>query len=1285
MAKATRGLLFSALLVAGLLLDCPPVKGQNATPLPQLVVPQPHSKPINAIAAAPDGKWFATGGGDQTIKIWSWPETFLLRTISTGNSVGALAVDPNGRVVVSGDDKGNLQFWNTATGEAEGVLVKTEGFIDNAAFSPNGRLLAVTALGAVHVFDAASRKEIWRSEPSVQTLRLHQGQQLAFAQDNKFVFTTNIGEGLMIWDALTGAPVKSLSESGKTWVSLVVSPSGKYLAAGSAEGSVQIWSTPDWNTQETTIKCPRWSGALFFGLDDSVLHVACNVDPADMFADGTMQTWDWRQGVMVSAFRFEPDAALPFSSFDGIARTPDGTHAIAGVLRDFRVWDLASHSLVRGTKGHAAGEISATFTPSSGPASNGAGPEELVASADTYLPPRIWRIGEDIRSRTLPSPELDDDYLDKGSRYIRNGEWMAVLMEGKVGGEWKFCVRIWDTRTGAAVASIDGTGMVEELAASPDGARVAWLLQGEHPPSEKDTLVVWNVAKNKIEARLPVSSDPSQVTLSIEFSADGRVLAAGAGDGTVHLFSEPTWTERVLDPHMTNVYRSADSVVFLGGGAKIISGHADGTLRSWDLNNLAPAHVVQAGVSQIRRLALSHDGNTLVSASEDHEIRLWQVGSTGTLVPEGIPSHSEAGISSLAFNSKDDMLAIGAEDSTISVWKLPAKVLVVSLYLDPAPGSKRWFSWTRTGYFDGGDDGWEEALWRFQDNTFLWTPLAAHFGDFFYRGLVAAVLSGQPIPAPPKLAPSVQPTVALSVSQLWAPNQSTAEIQIQVTSPRRDLEVRDLRLFRNGVLVRKWPGKLAMNAHGATLFTAEVGLTAGENVLKRENVFTAYAFNSSNVASSTAELILRADRSIERAPSMRILSVGIDHYAAPGMDLKYAVADATLLVQSIEEQQRKNWRFLPVVPKTLYNADATKARILAELRALAAASRPQDSVVIFFASHGFASKNGGRFYLLPTDVLIGNPTNSDSEKWTASAISDRELEEALRPLDATHIMLIIDSCRSGQVLNSSEERRRGPLNASGLAQLAYEKGISILTASQAYQDAIEVHQFGHGLLTHVLVEEGLGQFLADREPKDGEISWTEWIHYAIDRVPELQSTGTGKRGVISLSGPTVGQRPGWFVRSEAENDKIRWNTMDRMGSPISLESLPQGVPNLKGAPSGPVSVLVFLTDLPFMVDLGSNLQQILDKPKHPNMQVFGITVVAPEEIAQLRKDNHWTFPVFRDKPPNRAFMQMGVCDPNCLIPYTFVLRPDGTVYARIWGYRSAELLEAAIRGAAASQ
>jgi peroxiredoxin len=114
-------------------------------------------------------------------------------------------------------------------------------------------------------------------------------------------------------------------------------------------------------------------------------------------------------------------------------------------------------------------------------------------------------------------------------------------------------------------------------------------------------------------------------------------------------------------------------------------------------------------------------------------------------------------------------------------------------------------------------------------------------------------------------------------------------------------------------------------------------------------------------------------------------------------------------------------------------------------------------------------------------------------------------------------------------------------------------------------------------------------------------------------------------------------------------------------------------------------VLVFLTDLPFMVDLGSNLQQILDKPKHPNMQVFGITVVAPEEIAQLRKDNHWTFPVFRDKPPNRAFMQMGVCDPNCLIPYTFVLRPDGTVYARIWGYRSAELLEAAIRGAAASQ
>jgi uncharacterized caspase-like protein len=98
---------------------------------------------------------------------------------------------------------------------------------------------------------------------------------------------------------------------------------------------------------------------------------------------------------------------------------------------------------------------------------------------------------------------------------------------------------------------------------------------------------------------------------------------------------------------------------------------------------------------------------------------------------------------------------------------------------------------------------------------------------------------------------------------------------------------------------------------------------------------------------------------------------------------------------------------------------------------------------------------------------------------------------------------VIDACNSGQALEA-EEKRRGPMNSKGLAQLAYEKGMYILAAAQSYQAALEADEFGHGLLTYALIEEGLKKAAADRAPKDGRVLLQEWLDYATERVPQLQ-------------------------------------------------------------------------------------------------------------------------------------------------------------------------------------
>ena len=127
------------------------------------------------------------------------------------------------------------------------------------------------------------------------------------------------------------------------------------------------------------------------------------------------------------------------------------------------------------------------------------------------------------------------------------------------------------------------------------------------------------------------------------------------------------------------------------------------------------------------------------------------------------------------------------------------------------------------------------------------------------------------------------------------------------------------------------------------------------------------------------------------------------------------------------------------------------------------------------------------------------------------------------------------------------------MNSKGLAQLAYEKGMYVMTAAQSYQAAQEAARFGHGFLTYALVEEGLKQGAADREPKNGTIDIREWLNYATDEVPKMQEQnsrealrGRGRYVVFVGDGREVGipksdadardnvQRPRVFYRRELE-------------------------------------------------------------------------------------------------------------------------------------------------------
>jgi uncharacterized caspase-like protein len=527
-------------------------------------------------------------------------------------------------------------------------------------------------------------------------------------------------------------------------------------------------------------------------------------------------------------------------------------------------------------------------------------------------------------------------------------------------------------------------------------------------------------------------------------------------------------------------------------------------------------------------------------------------------------------IDSLDFSPDSRLLASACDDGATFLWDAnTGEHLATLISLDDGG---EWMVVTPQGLFDGTPISWNQILWRYEQDTFNVAPIEWFFNEFYYPGLLADILAGKR----PRVAQDVskkdrrQPVVKLSIATsdpAVAITSRTVKVKIEVTDAPADKDhaqgsgARDVRLFRNGSLLKVWHADV-LNGKPAVTLEEEITVTAGVNRL------TAYAFNRDNVKSKDAQLPLTGADSLKRAGTAYIIAVGVNEYANPQYNLKYALADAQSFSEETRLRQTQMGRFEHVEVVSLVNENATKANILSALRRLSGASEPpslkagplntlkraepEDTVIIYFAGHGTAQAQ--RFYLIPHDLgYAGERTKLNEEglrNILAHSISDEELEQSVEGLDAEHLLLVIDACNSGQALEA-EEKRRGPMNSKGLAQLAYEKGMYILTAAQSYQAALETAQLGHGLLTYALVEEGLKTPVADSEPKDGVLNVREWLDFATERVPQLQqekmkqARGMGLQiafieGEQNIAEPEKRsvQRPRVFYRRELEANPL---------------------------------------------------------------------------------------------------------------------------------------------------
>ncbi len=992
-----------------------------------------------------------------------------------------LAVNSEGHLLAAGVHDKQFKFWNLTTKKDRNLGPTTKEFCQ-VQFSRDGRMLALSDNYTVKLWDLTSGREL----PSLKVpagITYPTGDAfLAFSDDGKRLSTGGFGTDTIVWETETGKRLSTLNGRTNTAYDVSFSKDGNELTSGGRT---------------------RWD-----------LRTGRGVRTAP---DTTEKTY----GIA------SPDGRLlvlvrPTSNKLTLVETPGGK----------QLFDLMP-----------AGEVG-TVTKSRFSPDGTMLAVVYGASDDQKVTPGSFTRGSQVKlwdvktGRELRSLVSNDIPME--AAFSADGRMIGTI--GAMGQ-----ISLWDVQSGAKV---------RDLTSSPMGAFTAPNIKPGQMPTMPNMADISAMMTNMLGSMN--AGTPGRTASSLAFSNDGKVLATGgfASKANIDIGAMMGAAMSGKPPKGQKGSKPIDPADMM----KDFKVEVVGQVQFWDVASGRELGAIKGHGRGVSKVAFSRDGKMLASGGSDNTIKIWDVANRTEL--RTLTGHT-SGIESIDFTPDGRLLASASDDGSTFLWDTKTgEHLLTLISLDD--GSE-WMVVTPQGLFDGTPVSWNQILWRYNQETFNVAPIEWFFNEFYYPGLLADVFAGKR----PRVAQDVskkdrrQPVVKLSLVGP-APESSiatrTVKVKIDISDAPADKEnpqgtgAQDVRLFRNGSLVKVWHGDVLKGQAGVSL-EQEITVTAGPNRL------VAYAFNRDNVKSKDAPLVFTGAESLKRKGTAYIIAVGVNEYTNSQYNLKYATADARSFGDEMRRRQTQLGGFERVEVIQLLDQDATKANILAAIKRLAGEpgpptlkagpldalkrAEPEDTVVIYFAGHGTAQAQ--RFYLIPHDLgYTGERTRLTEQglkTMLAHSISDVELQDAVEDLDAGHLLLIIDACNSGQALEA-EEKRRGPMNSKGLAQLAYEKGMYILTAAQSFQAALEAAQLGHGYLTYALVEEGLKTPVADSAPKDGLVIAREWLNFATERVPQMQeekmtqSRGVGIEVAFVEGEIRTVQRPRVFYRRELEANPL---------------------------------------------------------------------------------------------------------------------------------------------------
>ncbi len=282
-----------------------------------------HAGEVNAVAINPDGKSIVSGSDDKTIKVWDLSSRTLQHTLKGHQDwVYSLAISPDSQTIISGSKDTTIRLWNLPTGKQIRTLKGHSSYINSVAISPDSTKIASAS------YDKTVK--VWNLKTGqVGTLQGHSREVLAvaFSPNGKKIVSGSVDRTIKIWDLNALKVQHTLTGHTGDVNAIAISPNNQELASVSDDKTIRLWNLNTGREIRTLTGHMADINSVDFSPDNQ--HIVTGSD------DRTVKIWNLSTGEDIYTFKGHLGAIF------AVAYSPDGrTIVSASADKTIRTWQV---------------------------------------------------------------------------------------------------------------------------------------------------------------------------------------------------------------------------------------------------------------------------------------------------------------------------------------------------------------------------------------------------------------------------------------------------------------------------------------------------------------------------------------------------------------------------------------------------------------------------------------------------------------------------------------------------------------------------------------------------------------------------------------------------------------------------------------------------------------------------------------------------------------------------------------------------------------------------------